>query len=247
MYSEPASNMAKKSIGVRINTMSMQRSASAAGAIVLSPEVMIGLSKYLMVHAETWVSNRQNRFGYNGASLYGKYRFYSEDGIHNHFRLAASAMVATNNLKIVQPAIDLYGNNSGLDFGIVATKLVNRIAVSGGANFLHATDNTSNHAFKIDGTGRNALRYNLSFGALIFPKEYVSYDQTNMNVMLEMPGQINLKSGKQFVDLAPSIQFIIRSKMRLDAGYRFAALKDLYRRNENSFLLRFEYNFFNAF
>ena len=81
----------------------------------------------------------------------------------------------------------------------------------------------------------------------MLPKEYTSYNQTNMNLMFEMLGQTNLETGKSFIDLAPSLQLIIKSRMRLDFGYRFAVKKDLDRTASNGALLRFEYNIFNAF
>ena len=65
--------------------------------------------------------------------------------------------------------------------------------------------------------------------------------------MVELLGQMNLHSNKSYLDLAPSVQFIFLSKMRLDIGYRFAMVKDLLRTAENGFLVRFEYNFFNVY
>ena len=81
----------------------------------------------------------------------------------------------------------------------------------------------------------------------MLPKEYTSYDQLNMNLMLEMLGQTNIASGETFLDLAPSVQFIIKSRIRIDLGYRFALVKELQRTSNDGALIRFEYNLFNAF
>jgi len=39
-------------------------------------------------------------------------------------------------------------------------------------------------------------------------REYTSYNQTNMNLMLELLGQVNMNTGYSFFDIAPSVQFI---------------------------------------
>ena len=85
VYSEPASNMATNAIGIRLNNYALLQRAPKATAYMLAPEVMFGVSKKLMVHAEGYFSNMQTKFEANGASVYGKYRLYSQDEIHNHF------------------------------------------------------------------------------------------------------------------------------------------------------------------
>ncbi len=81
----------------------------------------------------------------------------------------------------------------------------------------------------------------------MLPKEYTDYNQTNINLMVEMLGQYNLGFHKSYIDLAPSIQFIFLSKMRLDLGYRFPVVNNLTRTADRGFLLRLEYNFFNVY
>ena len=56
---------------------------------------------------------------------------------------------------------------------------------------------------------RHAANYTLLVGKLMLPKEYTSYKQTNMNLMLEVLGQVNLNTGYSFLDIAPSLQFIL--------------------------------------
>ena len=153
---------------------------------------------------------------------------------------------AFNNSEIKQAALNLNGDNSGYEGGLIITKLIGKQAFSFTGSFIHATDNGSNK-FKYDGAHRNALAYSLSGGRLLLPLNYTDYEQTNMNVMLEVLGQTNLHTGRSYIDLAPSIQFIFLSKMRLDAGYRFAVLNDLQRKAESGFLLKLEYNFFNVY
>ena len=94
---------------------------------------------------------------------------------------------------------------------------------------------------------RNAVGYNLSLGKLMLPKEYTSYEQTNLNLMVEMLGQSNLNTGRTFLDVAPSLQLIFQSRIRLDLGYRIPLVKNLQRTTPGGALVRLEYNIFNAF
>ncbi len=63
----------------------------------------------------------------------------------------------------------------------------------------------------------------------------------------QLQRQINLATGKSFINLAPGDAVIIKSRMRLNIGYRFAAVKGLQRKASSGAMLRFEYNIFNAF
>ena len=247
VYTEPASNMAAKSIGFRLTNNLMRMAGSDQYKYMLAPEAMVSLSKSVMVHGEVFLSNRSNGFTFNGGSVYMKYRFYSQDEVHSHFRMAAYMRGSIINTAVPQPAIDLLGINSGIETGVVATKLHNRVAVSAALSHLYAADNSNGNKFSYSDNSRHAIGYTLAAGKLMLPKEYVSYDQTNVNVMLEMLGQTNLATGKTFVDAAPSVQLIIKSRMRVDLGYRFALMKDLQRMSADGALLRFEYNIFNAF
>ena len=247
VYTEPASNMAAKSIGIRATNTFMKQNLSDKYDYHFIPEIMVGISKKVMVHGEGFLSNATRDFKLEGGALYLKYRFYSMDKMHNHFRMAAFARGALNNGHIHQPAIDLNGHNSGYEAGLVATKLVNKVAVSAMASFLHATDNLKDRKFYYGEKNRNAIGYALSVGALVLPREYTSYNQTNLNLMMEVLGQSNFASSTSYIDLATSMQFIILSRMRLDLGYRFALVNELVRNSEKGFLVRFEYNLYNVF
>ncbi len=246
VFTEPASNMAAKSIGIRLNNYWMKENDSKKTNYHLLPELMIGLSKKIMLHGVAFLSNRDNKLVAEGGSLYIKYRFFSQDDVHSHFRLAALGRYSYNNSDIHQQAIDFFGHNSGYEAGLVATNLINKVAVSAGLSYLHATDNGV-EKFIYSNKERNALYYTLSFGKLMLPKEYTSYGQTNVNLMFEMIGQTNLGNNRTFLDLAPSLQFIFNSRMRFDLGYRFPVVKDLSRTADRGAVIKLEYNFFNAF
>ena len=245
-FTEPASNMPSKSIGFRLTSTLMKEEVSNKYNLHLLPEIMIGINRHFMFHAEGFISNRNKNVDAEGAALYGKYRFLSKDDIHSHFRLAAFSQCAFNKSVVHQDAIDLRGLNSGFNLGILATKLIEKTAISTSIAYVQALNNgkSTEHQFN---NKNKAIDYTLSIGKLFLPKEYVDYNQTNMNGMLEMLCQTNLSTGKTFVDLAPSLQFIIFSKMRVDLGYRFPLAKDLYRTAPSGGMIRLEYNIFSAF
>lgn len=247
VYTDPASNLPAKSLGFRLTSNFMQVKNSDRYNFATSPEVMIGISKTFMLKADAVFTNMDGDVKLNGGNIYAKYRFLSNDEVHSHFRMAAYIRAGVNNLHVHQPAIDLLMMNSGTETGIIATQLIKRAAVAASIAHVYAMDNTSGNKFLYTGKSRQALNYSVSVGRLMLPKEYSSYDQTNINLMLEMLGQTNFGTGKSFVDLAPSVQFIIKSRMRVDLGYRFAMINELARTSENGALLRLEYNIFNAF
>ena len=65
--------------------------------------------------------------------------------------------------------------------------------------------------------------------------------------MVEVLTQVNTGSGKYFIDLAPTVQFIFNSQTRVDVGYRKELSTSLIRTAPNGFFIRFEHNLFNVF
>ena len=246
VFTEPASNMAAKSVGLRLNNYLMRDIHNKKNNYHLLPELMWGVSKSVMVHGEAFFSNRDNNFAAEGGSIYLKYRFLSKDEVHNHFRMAAFGRASYNIGGIHQMAIDFNGHNSGYEGGVVATQLINKVAISGSVSTAYVTDNRD-QKFLYGDENRTAINYTLSVGKLMLPKEYTSYDQTNVNLMLEFLGQSNTGTGARYLDIAPSIQFIIASRMRIDLGYRYPLVDELNRMAPKGYLFRLEYNFFNLY
>ena len=246
-YTEPASNMAAHSFGIRSTQTLMKSEEGNHYSLHFLPECMWAFSRKFMAHVEGFFSNRNGSFVGEGGGVYGKYRFYSNDDIHSHFRMAFYGQFSMNTSDVHREAIDLKGHNSGYELGLVFTKLQHKTAVSGSFSTVHALSNGSNADQKFPDSSRSAIGYTLSVGQLVLPKNYISYNQVNWNIMLEMLGQTNLETKKSYLDLAPVLQWVILSKMRVDLGYRFAMMKNLSRSNPEGFLLRFEYNFFNVF
>jgi hypothetical protein len=211
------------------------------------PELMWGINKKWMVHAQGFISNRQEGgFETEGGSLYTKYRFYSEDDIQSHFRMALYGRYSLNKAHIHQQELETMGRNTGYEAGFIATKLLHKVAISSSLSYERASDNGEKYKFPT-AESNSAMNYTLSVGKLMLPKVYKSFKQTNVNLMLELLGQRLNENRKSYVDIAPSIQFIINSQARVDIGYRQQVYSTMIRTAPNGMVLKFEYTFFNAF
>jgi len=244
---EPASNRAAKSIGLRIDNFIMDEINTAKINYHLIPEIMIGISKKWMINGSVFFSNRSEALKYEGGSIYTKYRFFSNDAVQRHFRMAGFGRISFNNSDIHKEEINMNGHNTGTELGIVATKLIQKVAVSSTVSFLKAADNGNNNKFNYGLKDSKAVNYTFSVGKLILPKEYKVYKQTNINCMLEFLNQVNIGSGKYYVDIAPTIQMIFNSQSRVDVGYIRELRSTMIRTAPNGFFIRLEHNFFNAF
>ena len=244
---EPASNRPARSIGFRVDHSLMDETGTSRINYHLIPEVMIGVYNILSVLGGVFLSNRSDRFRYEGASLYAKYRFLSRDQLQRHFRMASFVRVSTNNSDIHQQELSVYGHNTGFEAGIVATQLLKKVAISSSVSYVKVTDNGNGNKFPYNGRERDAVNYSLSFGKLMWPKTYFNYRQLNLNLMLELLAQRNLESGKYFIDAAPTVQFIVNSQSRIDISYRKELGSNMLRTAPNGFVIRLEHTLFNVF
>lgn len=244
VYTEPASNMPAHSMGLRLNNWLMKETIGGAINYHLIPELMWGVNKNLMVHAEGFISNRNRGFGAEGASLYAKYRFYSHDAVYRHFRMAGFGRVSYNNAPVHQDEVETNGHNSGFEIGWIGTQLLHKQAISSTLSYESAfSEQTIGGSETLKRSP--AVNYSLSTGRLILPKSYKDYGQTNFNIMLELLGQYLPESGKTYLDIAPSLQFIFNSQTRLDIGYRQQVYSSMLRTAPNGFLIRLEHVIFN--
>lgn len=244
VMTEPASNMPTGSIGARVSQSLMKEKIQTGYNYHVMPEIMYGASKSFMVHASAFISNRNNNLVVEGGSFYSKYRFFSVDDIHSHFRLAIYGRTSFNNSDIHQEEIETMGHNSGFETGFVATQLINKLAISSSISFEKALDNTSKNPFP-SSQSNSAVNLTLSLGKLIYPRIYTTLKQTNINFMLEFLGQRLNENKKSFLDIVPSVQFIINSQARIDLAYRHQLFSTMQRTAPNGVYLKLEYTFFN--
>ncbi len=244
VFTEPASNMPAKSVGVRLMNMLGTDGSNNKMNYHLMPEIMVGINNKFMFHAQGFLSNVNNSFVAEGGAIYAKYRFISKDEVHQHFRMAAFGRASYNNALLHQEEIETMGHNSGFEGGIIATQLLHKVALSSSISLEKAVFN--NVEVKPTTQPNSAINYTFSVGKLMLPKEYISYKQTNINLMLEFLGQKLVGSNKNYLDIAPSIQFIINSTARVDLGYRTQILGNIDRTSSTTYIIKLEYNFFDA-
>jgi hypothetical protein len=244
---EPASNKASGSITVRMDHSLMDDKYSSKINYHLIPQVMVGLSKKVMIAGEMFFSNRNKDFEKEGGSIYFKYRFLSKDVLQKHFRMAVFARASYNNSDIHQEELSMYGHNTGFEIGVVATQLIRKIALSASTAIVKASDNGGGNKFSYGDRNSKAMNYSFSIGKLMLPKKYIDYRQTNLNLMIEFISQANLGSGEYYVDAAPVLQLIFNSQSRLDIGYKKQLTSTLTRTAPEGFVIRLEYNMFNIF
>ena len=241
VFSEPASNMPTNAIGVRLTNEGMFNPTFTNRSMA---EVMVGLHKNLMVHAQGFLSDMDGNYRLEGGSFYAKYRFLSFDEAHSHFRAAAYGRISTSKRSVHSEDINLEGDNSGWQGGLIFTQLIHKLALSATLGY----SNTFNDKEVLGKVGpAQMLNYSLSSGYLLLPFVYKNYNQPNFNLYLEILGKTNPTNGHSSVDLAPAVQLILNSRTRIDLGYRFQAAGNIQHRYlKNMYLARIEFNFFNA-
>jgi hypothetical protein len=244
LITDPASNVPANSLGVNLLQSRFKEQFKSGYNYHLMPEVTYGINKNFMVRASAFVSNRNTDLVTEGGSFFTKYRFYSSDDLNSHFRLAAFGRYSFNNADIHQEQIEIIGHNTGIEIGIVATKLIKKLAISSSISYEKAFDNKPNYPFPNE-LGDNATNYTLSFGKLMYPKKYTSFKQTNINLMVEFAGQTINENGKSYLDVVPVIQFIFNSQARVDLAYRRELISSMIRSAPNGVYFNLYYTFFD--
>lgn len=243
VFTEPASNMPAKSIGVRLTNEGMFEPTFTNRTM---GEVMVGVNKYLMFHVQGFLSDMDGNYRFEGGSLYAKYRFLSLDDAQSHFRVAAYGRISTSKRPTFTRDINLEGDNSGWQGGLIFTQLIHKLALSATLGYSQVFENTDR---QVPGTHQpdQMLNYSLSSGYLLLPFVYKNYGQPNFNLYFEVLGKTDPTSGNSYLDLAPAVQVILNSQTRIDLGYRFQATGNMaHRYLKNMYLARVEFNFFNA-
>lgn len=244
-FAEPASNMPAHSLGIRLTHNILDEKHLGQTTQQFLPELMWGANKNLMLHLEAICSNSGQSFRPMGVSSYAKYRFLTKDKVHRHFRMAAFARASINKGHVHYQEIETNGMNSGGEIGLIATQLLHKQALSLTLSYEHIENNADGNALH-SGNAQNALNYSFSTGRLVLPKRYYSYKQTNFNIMLEVLGQVQPEISGHFVDIAPSLQFIIGSQSRFDIGARYQIAGNISRMAKQGIMLRFEHLLFNV-
>lgn len=247
IFSNPASNIPAKTIVAKASMKTMKSYHNNEREYRFMPELQLGLTKNWMLTGGVSFSNMffQSKQQFESARLYTKYRFYSNDELHKHFRAAVYASGAWSNNPLVYQELNLEGDNSGVQLGVVATQLVNKFAASAGVAFVRQLEK-ENKLFLGYPFSNQALQYNLSMGYLLFPRKYENYKQTNLNLYCEFLAQqsTDIKSG--YIDIAPAVQLIFNSSTRFNVGARYQLTGNAHRMTERSLFISLEHYFLNA-
>ena len=250
VFSEPASNMPAKSMSVKISGMFMgPQQWHNQHMERIMPEVMLGISKKLMAHvAFTFADMHTDNYRWESMRLYVKYRFLSNDDIHEHFRMAAFAEASHSRVPFHVDELNIDGDKSGVKAGIIATQLWNKLALSATVAHTQILDKSRNSKLIIYVPSRiyQGMSYSLSGGYLLLPVEYKDYKQTNLNLYTEFLAQQSFDRKAWFIDMAPAIQVIFNSNTKLNVGYRFQLDGTMQRMAKNSWLISVERTFLNA-
>jgi hypothetical protein len=247
IFSNPASNIPAKSLVLKGMGKSVVAYHDLNREYRFASEIQVGIHKNLMVagglsFSDMYFLSKQQFESYR---IYAKYRFLSKDGLHQHFRMAAHASYSRTNNPLVYQELNTEGDNTGFQTGLIATGLVNKLAVSGGLSYMQLEKGKRKINLGLP-FSNNAFNYNLSLGYLLFPFKYKDYRQVNLNLYCELLGQKNTDINRSFIDVAPAIQLIVASRMRINAGARFQLSGNTHRMANEAVYVSLEYYILNA-
>ncbi len=248
VFTNPASNIPAKAIAAKLSMKTMKPYHYVnRREYRLMPEVQVGISKKIMLTAAGSFSNMffEEGMRFESARLYAKYRFYSKDDVHKHFRVAAFATGAWSSNPLVYQELNLDGDNSGIQAGVLATQLINRFAATAGVSYIRQLEKKDKLFLGLP-FSNEGVQYNLSMGYLLFPRSYTSYNQTNLNLYCEFLGLTNTDINRSYLDIAPAVQFIFKSSTRLNLGARYQLAGNAHRMAKQSYFISLEHYFLNA-
>jgi hypothetical protein len=248
IHSEPASTLPARSLGVNATGYIIPYDpVFAKPAQRYAGQFMIGVSKRFSIKLGAAFSNiHTSNIEKESFSFLGKYRFLSKDELHRHFRLAAFLHAAYSYAPFHSEEVDLR-DKTGVAAGIIATRLLNKFALSGSASITQLLDSSRfNETVYMPPRIYQAMNYSFSTGCLLFPQVYRDFNQLNVNVYMEFLGQQTLTEHKYYIDFAPGLQFIIKSRLKLNLGYRIELSGNISRLSRYEWLFGMEKNFLNA-
>jgi hypothetical protein len=247
VFSEPASNMPAHSLSLKQTAKGLRNTTTAGFESRHTTEAMFGFNKNLMMHAALTFSDMySSNLRWESARVYAKYRFLSSDGMFSHFRMAAFGEGSYSRNKPYYDELSLEGDQSGLQFGVIATQLLHKLAISTTLSITESLQDSRWDKSFPQLYPYEAFNYSLSAGYLILPKKYTDYKQTNLNFYAELMGQKSLDQNTYFIDIAPAAQLIFNSTAKLNLGYRFQLGSNMNRMSDKSWLISFEWIFLDA-
>jgi hypothetical protein len=204
-----------------------------------------------------------NPFLIEGITLYGKYRFFSKDAEHSHWRIAAYGEFSKSFVAHREAEPSLNGNNTGAGAGFIITKLHKKLALSGTVGYIYPFKYEEKDSL-ISFRSGNTFIYNISVGYLLFPLKYKSYKDLNVNLYVECMNKIYEEAayvhhalpvnsdfypvlmGGQYSEVRPAIQFIINSNTRIDASVSFPVYQQVETRTYPVYMINIQRYFYKS-
>lgn len=247
VFTEPASTMPANSLGLKYTGKFLEGYHSHKLEQRHTLEFMAGINKKWMAHLSTTISDMYSYpvVRWESIRAYGKYRFYSSDEVHKHFRAAAFLEASYSKNDPFYDEISFEGDQSGVRSGIIMTQLLHKLALS---TTLSLSEVLQEERWDEgpDPYSYQSFNYTLSGGYLVLPRKYKSFRQTNFNVYVEFLGSSNLGRNLHYLDMAPAIQFIFNSNAKLNLGYRFQLYGNMHRMGTEQLDVSFEWTMLNA-
>ncbi len=249
VFTDAASGLATRSVNLRLSEhyMPFDRVYDRPGRRLML-EAGVGLSKKWMLSIGGSVSD-MHTFKTKPEAVFAetKFRFFSHDDVHRHFRMAAFFRGSYTKSPFHYDEFTVMGDKSGIEGGVIGTQLWNRFALSSTISHVQLLD-ASRFSSTIYLPKRlyQAMTYSLSTGYLLLPRTYTSYKQVNINLYTEFLAQQSLDLPRCYVDAAPAVQFIFFSDTRLNVGYRFQLTGTSQRMSKASWLFSLERSFLNV-
>ncbi|MFM7671244.1 MAG: hypothetical protein ACKO6Q_01465 [Bacteroidota bacterium] len=249
VFTDPASNIPARSINAKFKAHGVGADQIFGRATYrMMPQLTTGLTKKLQIRLSASASNMHtSSLQAESVGLGVKYRILSNDGVHKHFRIAAYADGILSRVPFHYEEIGMMGDKTGLEAGLIATQLWHKFALSGSVSRTEVLDGS-----RYDGQSYfpsrqyQSLNYSVSGGYLLLPRAYTDYKQPNLNIYLEMLGQRLTGTDFYFLDLAPAVQLILKSRTKLNIGKRFQLQGNLQRMAKASWLISVETSFLQA-
>jgi len=259
----------KLSIAVTVSESNHHNSHLPTDSILVKHQFINGQHIYTTTTKQNIVIEEQYPYSFNGFYFFAKYRFITKDGQNTHFRTAVYGEYSTVNQPFPHAEPNLMMDTKGYGGGLIITYLKNRFAVSltSGViipgSYQETVAQTAGSPVLTNTIleyGRST-KYNLSFGYLVFPKEYKNYNQVNYNLYLEFMGKtyeaatvyqdgkilpiqsVDLSAGN-YIDVCPGIQAIVKSNLRIDFSMGFNMINRSYSHNYPIYMIGIQRYFF---
>ncbi len=278
---ESASSVPKKALGLRLFNHSYSETNNQLRNL-FGLRIMYGLTPRLSVYIMPTVSNHHSKdlppdfpdhntpqvgvylpYRFNGVHFYAKYRFLSRDGDHSHLRAAVYGEWGQMDVAHDEGEPTLMDDTKGGAGGFIITSLKHRFAATLTAGVIIPSAYRGEVPDFIPGLpgvpaevhyGR-AVNYSLALGYLLLPKKYKNYNQSNLNIYLELigksyeaariyfdnigqPGTPYPVSGSgsdalaagNYIEAHPGVQLIIKSNTRIDLSIGFPVVEKSFTR-----------------